>query len=217
MKVTIPETLDEITLEQYIKYNRVLNLTTTEEAKTIGIISVFCNLTTDEVISMDMKDIKEISNQIVSVLNSEATFKQRFDKYGFIPNLDKITAGEYIDLDKYIGDIENCTKAMVVMYREIDQSVLGNYTIKPYAGTDNSNEMLTAPLSAYLGAKVFFWNLSKDLLKATKECLVQPSQQTEQLEKTLAQNGVGINQFIQSLEATISILTEQLKPTFTLL
>jgi len=210
--IKIPTSLDEITIEQYMKYDRILTVTTTEEAKTIGIISVFCDLTSDEVISMDIKDVKEISQQVSDVLQQKAEFKQKFDKYGFIPNLDKMTAGEYIDLDKYLGDVQNAHKAMAILYREIDNKFLDTYSIVPYTNTEErSKEMLKAPVSVYLGAMVFFWNLSKDLLKCTREYLAQESQTAEQLDKALEQNGVGIHQFTQLLEETSLILTEQLK------
>lgn len=215
MIVKVPTSLDDITIEQFQKYNRIMTVITTEEAKTIGVISIFCNLTTDEVISMDIKDVKEISNKIVEVLNQPTTFIQKFDKYGFIPNLDKMTAGEYIDLDKYLGDIENAHRAMTIMYRKIKNKFLDTYEIEPYSNTDKADEMLKAPLSVYLGAMVFFWNLSKDLLKCMRQRLENPNPTVEGLEKVLQSDGVGISHLIQSLQVAESNLTELLSYKFT--
>jgi hypothetical protein len=211
MKITIPTSLSEITVEQYQKYNRILNLTVTEEAKTIGAIAVFCNLTTDEVLSLPTEDVKEISTTIFNTLALEPKFIQHFGKYAFEPNIDDITTAVYLDAEKYILDIDNAHRALAVMYREVDKRMLGNYTIKPYEGSDKlCNEMLTAPLEVYLGLRLFFWTLSKDLLKATKEYLANPSKEVEQLEETLAKNGGGIQALIQSLEDLGLLLSKPL-------
>ena len=37
-------------------------------------------------------------------------------EYGFIPNLDDMSFGEYVDLDTYIGDWQNIHRAMAVLY-----------------------------------------------------------------------------------------------------
>ena len=211
MKVTIPTSLAEITIEQYQKYIRVCNVVTTEEAKTIGIIAVFCNLTTDQVLSMPIDDIKSIRETIIQTLNQEPKFIQSFGEYAFEPSLDDIATKVYLDAEKYILDPEQAHRALAVMYRKIDKKILGNYTIEPYEGSDKlCNEMLKAPLEVYLGMRVFFWNLSKDLLKATREYLANPSKEVEILEQTLAKNGGGIQALIQLLTDLELVLTKPL-------
>ena len=211
MKITIPTSLSEITVEQYQKYNRIVNLTVTEEAKTIGAIAVFCNLTTDEVLSLPIEEVKEISTTIFETLALEPQFIQCFGKYGVEPNIDDITTAVYLDAEKYILDVDNAHRALAVMYREVDKNMLGSYTIKPYEGSDKlCDEMLQAPLEVYLGLRLFFWTLSKDLLKATMEYLLNPSKEVEQLEATLAKNGGGIQVLIQSLEDLELVLSKPL-------
>jgi hypothetical protein len=211
MKITIPTSLSEITVEQYQRYNRVLNLDVDEEAKTIGAISIFCNISIDDVMLMPIDEVKEISNILFNTLALEPKFIQRFGKYDFEPNIDDITTAVYLDAEKYILDIENAHRALAVMYREVDKTILGNYTIKPYEGSDKlCNEMLNAPLEVYLGLRLFFWNLSKDLLKATREYLCNPSKEVEQLEATLQKNGGGIQVLIQSLTDLELLLSKPL-------
>jgi hypothetical protein len=211
MKITIPTSLSEITVEQYQKYNRIISLMVMEEAKTIGAIAVFCNLTTDEVLSLPIEEVKEISNTIFETLSQEPKIIHRFGKYAIEPNLDDITTAVYLDAEKYILDVDNAHRALAVMYREVDKTILGNYTIKPYEGSDKlCSEMLSAPLEVYLGLRLFFWTLSKDLLKATKEYLCKPSKEVEQLEATLRKNGGGIQVLIQSLEDLELVLSKPL-------
>lgn len=217
MRITIPTKLNEITVGQFMKYNYLLNTNDIDDdAMLIGTVAIFCNLATDEVISIPMFELKEIYQTITETLSQQPQKIHKFDKVGFIPNFDKITTAEYIDLDKYIGDYKNYHRAMAVLFRPITKEIAGSYTIESYQGSDtHCEQMLDAPLEALLSAMVFFWNLSTDLLKATKVYLQQPTQETEVLAVTLARSGVGINQFIQLLEETVLNLEMQLNYQYT--
>lgn len=203
MKIIIPTQLDEITVEQFIKYNRILNLPDIEkEAQDLAIISIFCNIPILESVKINLKDITETVAQIKEVLNQDVKFKPTFDKYGFVPNFDKIGTNEYIDLENYISDYNNYHRAMAVMFRPITKKISGSYLIEPYEGSDKyCDEMLKAPVSMLLGAMVFFWNLSSDLLKATSAYLsTNQTIQNELSGATSAQNGGGIQALIQLLK-----------------
>lgn len=39
---------------------------------------------------------------------------------GFLPKLDEITLGEFIDVESNIGDWQNIHKAMAVLYRPVN-------------------------------------------------------------------------------------------------
>lgn len=218
MKIIIPENLNEITVEQYIKYQRVLSIPNIgDDALIIGTIACFCNLNTEQVVLMDAKEVKEIANKILDILQTQPKDITHFGRFSRIPNLDNITAGEYIDLDTFAGSVENANKFMAVFYRPKTKKILSDYQIEKYKGADlYATEMLQAPLECYLSAMVFFCNLSKELLKHTKAYLVEnKTEEVEQLEVLLAKGGGGIHQFTQLLEEAILILEKQLKPTFT--
>ena len=53
-------------------------------------------------------------------------------EYGFIPDLNELSFGEYIDLDTYLGDWENIHTAMNVLYRPINSKKGDRYTIQEY-------------------------------------------------------------------------------------
>lgn len=202
MKLIIPTKLEEITVEQFIKYNRLINIEKIDElALNVGIVSCFCNIEVKEAMSISLTDIKEIVENIKDVLKQEVLFNPFYKKFGFIPNFDKCTTGEYIDLEKYIADYENYHRAMAVMYRPISKKILGSYIIEPYEGTDKyCDEMLNAPVTYLLGAMVFFCNLRSDLLKATSAYLQQPKVQKELLGKVSEVDGDGIQALIQLLK-----------------
>ena len=81
-----------------------------------------------------------IVNLIVSTLtemfeqkpNLVRSFKLNNINYGFHPQLDDLTLGEYIDLDTFIGDWENIEKAMSVLYRPVVNKIKDKYTIEEY-------------------------------------------------------------------------------------
>jgi len=202
MKLIVPTKLEEITVEQFIKYNRMINIDGLEQdALNIGIVSCFCNITLEEALKISLADVTEIVEQINEVLKQKVYFNPIYKNYGFIPNFDKCTTGEYTDLERYISDYENYHRAMAVMFRPITKKLLGKYTIEPYNGTDAyCDEMLNVPVTYLLGAMVFFWNLNTDLLAATNVYLQQPKIMSEISGNLSDKSGVGIQALMQLLK-----------------
>jgi hypothetical protein len=218
IKVKIPTEQSEINVGQFMQYNRLMKLNDVDDiARIIGVVSIFCDITTDQAMDIPFNELKEIANQCIEVLNKETSVKDlMFNNFAFIPNLDNITAGEYIDLDKYAGDVDNYHRFMAVAFRPITKKVFNDYQIEKYESSEKyALEMLKAPLDMLLGAMVFFCNLSRELLKATRDYLQQPTEEIEQLEKVLVQSGAGINQFTVLLEESILTFQKQLNLTYT--
>jgi hypothetical protein len=96
------------------------------------------------------------------------TFTLNGIKYGFQPNLNKLTVGEWIDIDNYQKDsVTNAHKLMSILYRPIIKQVKDNYEIEEYEGTKNAELMLEIDSSIFKGMMVFFWNLSKELIQGS--------------------------------------------------
>jgi hypothetical protein len=115
---------------------------------------------------MRATDIAEICEMLNNMFDTEhqlvSKFKLNGVDYGFIPELDDMSFGEYMDLDTFIGDNDNIHRAANVLFRPIEFKRGDRYTIKEY----DSNTSETAkdfPLDAVLGAIVFFYTLGKDL------------------------------------------------------
>jgi len=210
MKVTIPTSLKEITLKQYQTFRAATADNKEDDFVKLALVTIFCNLTLEEVVKIRVKDFNDIALQVSQTLQHEPSFSQRFKlngkEFGFIPNLDKITAGEFIDLDKYLKEEETLDRAMAVLFRPIDNSFKDLYNIEPYISSETyRKELEDMPLDVVMGSIVFFYNLSNELLKATKDYFLQQTE-TKLLEEVLQKNGVGINQFILSLEeASLSL------------
>jgi hypothetical protein len=207
VKLNIPTTLNEITLGQYQEFDS-LDLKNDADVQ-LKMIEIFCKVPSVVVRNMKATDIVEICNIINAMFETKHqlinTFKLGKQEYGFIPSLEDMTFGEYVDLDTFIGEPENLHRAMNVLYRPIDLRKGNRYTLKEYI-PDNSKDAKNYPLDAVLGAMVFFYSLGKDL------SLVMMNSLDTQNEETLAQhlaslpNGDGTIQSMHSLKEILQDL-----------
>ena len=133
-------------------------------------------------------------------------------KYGFIPKLDEMTYGEYLDLTTYFKDMwDNMPTIMSVLYRPIVEEDVRGYKIKPYSGTTEDTEELFKnfiTMDIVWGAIGFFTSLQNDLLKgiltySQKILKKELKKKNSPLMEILTTNGVDISQ-LQSLPETIS-------------
>ena len=163
MELIIPENINEIKVKHFTKL-RILG----EDATEADIVSIFCEVPVNIVNNMALEDVRSVSKDILDVLEVNTQFNKKFTlngvKYGFIPNLEKITTGEYIDLQNYLSNPEDLHKAAAVMFRPITKEYGKYYDIAPYTGS-GADEMKDAPLGVINGALVFFYDLVNDLLK----------------------------------------------------
>jgi len=219
LELTIPTKLNEITLAKYQAFLTVANSNDDPEFVQQKMIQIFCGIDLKDVAQIRYKDVNEISESLSKMFQEEhkyvPTFKMGGVEFGFIPNLDEITNGEYIDLTKYISDWDNMHKAMAVMYRPITKRLgKDKYDIQPYQGTITYSEVMKfAPLDAVLGSIVFFYNLANALLNSTLNYL-ENNQEVQNIlqQHNLGQNGDGITASMLSLKETLLELT--MRPNF---
>ena len=213
MKITIPTELADITLEQYQKYLKLVEANDEIATQThffkAKIIEIFCNIPFIELHNMKVIDVDEIVQTIYSALEKTPqlvnTFKMGDQEFGFIPKLDDMTFGEYVDLDTYIGKWDQMNVAMSVLYRPITAKKGHKYLIEDYRGDNYHDIMKQMPLSAVFGSIVFFYHLGIDCSKDMMTYLATTDNNTE-LGKALDQSGVGINQYTHSLKEILDDL-----------
>ena len=196
MKITIPTSLNEITVRQFMQYMAVQKLEVDDNIKAISTIAIFCNIELEQAVNISTNDIFEISHKIKEVLEQPTPLITVHDNLGFIPSLDEMSIGEYIDLESYAGNPENYNRLMAVMYRPIKQKKFGMYTVDEYNGSEaRATESMDLPASLLLGGLVFFWDLGIELLKAMP-CSLGPETMTL-LEGHLLKDGDGISHYTQ--------------------
>ena len=209
--IEIPESLNEITLDQYQRYLKIQDKNEDEKFLAVKMIEIFCGIRGDHVLLMRATDINSIVQILTDMLNKtpklQTMFKMKGTQYGFIPKLDDMSFGEYIDLDTFIGDWDNMHRAMNVLYRPITNQYGDKYNVEDYS-VDNAEKMKDMPMSAVLGSIVFFYNLGMDLSKAMLNYLGNKEMNLA-LHLISDENGGGINHFILSLKKT---QLESMKP-----
>lgn len=202
IEVIIPNNLSEITLDQYQRFLKIQENNTDEKFLTSKMIEIFCGIKLPEVLKMRVNDVSLITNILSEMFENIPQLVQRFKmngvEYGFIPDLDDMSLGEYIDLDTYLGDWENMHRAMAVLYRPIKNKSGNRYNIKEYDGK-GFEDMKDMPLDAVLSSIVFFYNLGIELSKAMMNYLETTEEEALTEFLNSQQNGVGINQFTHSL------------------
>jgi hypothetical protein len=209
LKVVVPTDLSEITLDQYQRFAR---LEGDEEFLTHKMLEIFCGLPLADLPNVRIKDVSHVVQHIQVMLGQKPqlvpTFTIGEQEFGFIPELDNITYGEFVDLDTYLQDVQYMHKTMAVLYRPIKQKVKNRYLIEPYESAGKYADLMKqAPMSVALGAVLFFYRLGNELLQATLNSLEKEESKTNTQGKGSSQsNGGGTQPSISSLKAMLEDL-----------
>lgn len=204
-EITIPSSLKEVTLDQWMKFTAMTKDIVDDEVflmeKTVEIL---CNIPLETVRKIQYQSVSHMCAVLSDIFEQDPQFERSFFmdgiEYGFIPQMDDITFGEYIDLDTFLTDENNLHKAMTVLYRPIKQKMSDQYLIEDY-DPGRQKQMKSMPVYYALGALGFFLTLKKQLLSNSQNYLLRETQQlTPQQKLVLARNGAGINQSIIVLE-----------------
>ena len=212
IELTIPTTLNDIKLVQYQKFLSIAKDNEESEFLQQKMVQLFCGIDLKDVAQIRYKDVAEITANINNLFTKENHFIQRFKmggvEFGFIPNLDEMSTGEYMDLDTYITDWDTMHNAMAVLYRPITNKMGNKYQIEEYKGSITyADVMRHAPLDVVLGAMVFFYNLGNDLLKSTVNYLEKNQEVQDILTKHNLENvGDGIQVSMLLLKETLEDL-----------
>jgi len=204
-KLSIPTSYADITLGDLQK---IRSFEGDDEFIAIKIIETLAGISAKEALRMRAKDRDEIIELISDALIVQPSKLQKTCtlngvKYGFIPNLNDITWGEFVDIETYQGDFANIHKLMAILYRPIVKEWRDNYEIEFYTGSAKyAHIMKDSPSDIALGAMVFFCALGMELLNNSLKSLVERANQMKN-KPTLVKNGDGIAQ-LRALQAMIS-------------
>ncbi|CAB4153663.1 hypothetical protein UFOVP639_19 [uncultured Caudovirales phage] len=125
------------------------------------------------------KILKEINDMLDTVPPLVNRFEFDGKEWGFMPNLQKITTNEFIDLEQYIKDGKQLHRIASILYRPIvKQNILKDaintiffdkelYAIEKYEGTKYADTLKHIDFRIVLGAMFFFSSLGKELSDAT--------------------------------------------------
>jgi hypothetical protein len=212
---TIPETLRDIKLSQWQKYidilekNKDAELTGFLEKKLLGI---FCGVELKDIDRIGLSVFDNTIQHLSNILNSKPELVKTFKmtgtddvtvEFGLIPNFDKMSYGEFVDLEKYLFVDKDLHRAMAVMYRPVKLKSKGSYLIHDYNGTEYLAEVMkNTPLDVALSARVFFYRLATKLSNFTMAYTLKELQQKQEgrKDKHSVKSGETIKQYLRSLE-----------------
>ena len=163
---------DDVTLE---KWQKIVGAEGGRVKEDIEMIKALSDIPDKILRELDLQDIVEILKLLTDLQRIETTksVRKTYDikgvKYGFHPNLEKLTLGEWIDIDSLIvkGISENMHYIMAILFRPIIEKKGKTYTIEAY--TDSNMEeradIFKKEMNALQvrSALVFFWTLGREL------------------------------------------------------
>ena len=203
IEITVPTSLNEITLEQYQKFLKIAEENPEGNFLNAKMIEIFCGIPLSDSYKLKMSSVSaiiDILNEMLSVTpNHVEKFTLNGVQYGFIPDLDEMSLGEYIDLDNNIISWAEMHKAMNVLYRPVKIKKGDKYSVEDY-DVSNPASLKDMPLDAAIGAVFFFLNLGLELSKHT--ILYSNLEEMEDIQEQLISTSDmdGTHPFILSLE-----------------
>ena len=170
-EVIVPTEWKDITIAEFQRYLQIAN--TKRKTRDDEIISMFCKIDKKLIKRLQLKQKKLLVDKINKFVNSknetilEKRIKFKGKQFGFVPNLSKITTGEFVDIEEYGKDInKNLHRIMSVLYREVNREVGEFYSVKPYDPDElEIDKFKDLPMSTTLSAIDFFFRLGRNLLE----------------------------------------------------
>ena len=190
----------DVTLEKWLKLVDFHNGTKSNEA--LETIAELSNIPKDLITQLELRDIAVMMGSISELQAEQDSSLKRIieiegKRYGFHPNLDEITLGEYADLEQFIklGIEKHLPEIVAVLYRPIVEENNGVYTIAAYDGdiSIRAEEMKKMSAEQVQSALVFFYHFVSVLLMTSQSSLTTRLKEMKmQLpQNPLARNGHG--------------------------
>jgi|TARA_X000001382_G_scaffold129402_3_gene121363 hypothetical protein len=199
LDLRVPTSLNDIPLHQYQKFIKTFEneKELTNDYAATKMLEIFCGLKLTEALKIKIADMRNITAKLNKALSEKPLLITRFKlgstEFGFVPQLDDLTFGEFVDVENNIGDWETMHKAMAVLYRPVTERVGKKYAIEEYRGDSWHDAMLNMPASVAVSAITFFFHLENDLLKVTLPYSAKAETEIQQEKQTtLTNNGGGI-------------------------
>ena len=218
VQISLPKSINDIKLGDYQRYMKVYEANKEVDDANfleLKLLESFCEIDLLTANQMPFETFDFALQHMSEVFKQKTPLTRRFKMkgsdgvvvdFGFIPNLSKMSLGEYVDLDTYISDMENMHKAMAVLYRPVHKSWDGkeHYRVMEYQGTEKFAEVMKEmPLGIALGAMVFFYRLGMKLSKHMMDYslqLLEKEELSEEQKRLLERDMDGIKASMPLLE-----------------
>ena len=180
---TMINSWNDVTLDKWIRLISKKERTNTEE--TLETISVLSDIPKKIIKELSINDVAAIMTKLAKLQEQANNKLKKIIKldgveYGFHPNLEEITLGEYADIETYMknGLEDNLTKLMAVLYRPITEKDGKNYSIEAYGLSDSrmrAEKFKNMKAENVNSSLVFFWTFVKELSIILPQYLMEQS------------------------------------------
>ena len=179
----LPTSWDEVSIGQYSKLMIAVDKEdSTEIELMVKSLEALADIPGGLLTKVPIKMLREAYKQLVELTstlpNRELTRVIEIDgvEYGFIPNWDELSLGEFVDLDNYLQDgFNNLSKVFAVLYRPVLKRDDIKYIIEDYNLKDiiKRRELFNNRMSidTVYAALVFFCNIGRKLTESTLSSL----------------------------------------------
>jgi hypothetical protein len=176
IKLTIPESYADITVSQYTKM-----LNTWEDNKGADaiqkVLEVYCGAEEGLVNRLHVEELNKITRELTWLFREpqltdfylHQSFVMDGIEYGFIPNMQELTVGEFADMETYMekGMYENMQQMLAILYRPIVRRKLKLYEIETYNPSQiKVDAMGECKMDVAIGAVVFFYRIAGQLAQS---------------------------------------------------
>ena len=172
-KIKVKLDYSTITVKQYVDF---LN----NEGNDVGQVSAIIGQSKDFVRQLTPEDMEKAITAFREVItNPLANHQHKWKGYGFIPDINKISFGEWLDLDTNCKDFpKNLPKLLSILYRPISSEIGTKYKIEQYTSDhlSNAKDFEQMPLSIANGALLFFSTIESELVTTSLSFLEQQIQ-----------------------------------------
>ena len=208
MKLRVPNKLSEIKLSQYVEYLTLIESLSKKDEDFINLkmIEIFCGVDYEFAKNLEYTSVLHIVQIIKHTLEQKPDIKDdklfKIDvwEFGFVPNIEQLKYGEFLDLNSNITDWKNIHISMGVLFRPVTKKRKKMYLVEDYKKDKYHSVLKDMPMSAVVGSMVFFWNLGIALLNSIPKYLEENQHQmNSQTKQYISENGDGIQQSIDLL------------------
>ena len=190
----------DVTLERWLKLIEFQSGSKTKEAEET--IAAMSDIPKQLISQLSLKDVAVIMEKIAELqAGQNSSLKKIIEidgvEYGFHPNLDDITLGEYADLETFIkmGIEDNLPEVMAILYRPIVEKENDVYTIESYGGdlTIRAEKMKKMTAEQVQSALVFFYAFVNELSQTSESYLTMKLKEmkTQSSQNQSAKSGDG--------------------------
>ena len=174
----LPTSWDEVNIEQYSKLMLSIEKEDISEIELmIKSLEALADIPGGLLTKAPIKMLREAYNQLEELTstmpNNELSRVIEIDgiEYGYIPDFDELSLGEFVDLDNYLQNSwNNLYKIFAVLYRPVIKRDGERYTIEEYSVKDinKRRELFKKRLSmdTIYGGLVFFYHIGMTAIES---------------------------------------------------